>query len=255
MGLFLNMLEGMKTTPLIVSRIGRPGLLIALMLLVAAPLRAAEPLEAKTIDLRSLPALAEIVPILGQQRVVFVGETHDELSHHLVQLAIISALHRQHEIAIGVEFIQQPFQAPLDAYIAGEIDEETMLLRTQYMDRWGFDYRLYRPILQFARDNRIPLIALNVPSELTEKVVARGLDGLTPEDRAALPEIDRSDLEYREQLSAVFQSHPSSGGITVESFIDAQLLWDEGMAERTADYLRQNPKRIMVVLAGAGHLA
>ena len=47
-----------------------------------------------------------------------------------------------------------------------------MLKQTEYFTRWRFDYRLYRPILRFARDQGLPLVALNVPRELTERVAA-----------------------------------------------------------------------------------
>ncbi len=40
----------------------------------------------------------------------------------------------------------------------------------------------------------------------------------------------------------------------VERFIDVQLLWDESMAERAAEWLRQRPGSRMVILAGTGHV-
>ena len=107
-----------------------------------------------------LQSLATIIPALAEKRVVFIGETHDRFDHHLNQLAVIQRLHEQDpRWVIGLEYFQQPYQEYLDAYIAGTIDERTFLEKTEYFQRWRFDYRLYRPIFQYAREQGIPAAA------------------------------------------------------------------------------------------------
>src|SRR5215475_11975143 len=102
-----------------------------------------------------------VVMDISAARAVFIGESHDRYDQHLSELEIIRRLHEQNpnRWAIGVEFIQRPFQADLDAYLAGKIDEREFLKRTEYFDRWGFDFRLYRPIFGFAREHHIPMVA------------------------------------------------------------------------------------------------
>ena len=215
------------------------------------PYRVVLPEEAGNRSLQDL--LAE----LAGKRVIYVGETHSRYGHHLLQLEVIRGLYeRGVDLAIGMEFFQKPFQKWLDAWIAGEISEAEMLEKTQWYDRWRFDYRLYRPILQFAREHRIPVIALNVPRELTEQVSEKGIEGLDREERAQLPaEIDRSDQAYRERLHEVFTRHQGREESQFERFLDVQYSWDEGMAQSVADYLEHHPEKTMVVLAGSGHLA
>ena len=210
----------------------------------------------KALDLSALSTLEDIVPALAARRVVFVGETHNRYDHHLNQLEIIRRLHAIHpDLVIGMEFFQQPFQSYLDEFIAGNLSEDEFLKGTEYYERWKFDYRLYRPILEFARENNIPLIALNVPRELTEKVGAAGIDNLSAEDRSKIPTgFDRSDKAYEERLQEVFKMHPNADQKNFQHFYEAQLLWDEGMAERAAEFLKANPKKHMVILAGSGHL-
>lgn len=200
--------------------------------------------------------LAGIIPRLAQKRLVYVGETHSNYSHHLLQLEIIQRLYALNpDMAIGLEFFQQPFQHVLDAYIRGELSEAEMLSRAEWYDRWIYDYRLYRPILRFARDNGIPVLALNVPMEIIEQVSSKGIGGLTPDQRAALPAtIDDSDQVYRQRLRRIFEQHAASGKRSFDRFMDVQLSWDEGMARQIADYLKRHPQRRMVVLAGSGHL-
>ena len=204
-----------------------------------------------------MTGLEAVIPRIQERRVVFVGESHDRYGHHLAQLEVIRRLHGiSPDLAIGLEQFQQPFQEHLDDYVAGEIDEGEMLQRTEYFSRWRYDYRLYRPILQFAREQRIPLVALNVPKELTRAVGKLGFDGLDEAMRAQLPaDVGEADHAYRARLRGVFHMHPDAGERNFDHFVEAQLLWDEGMAERAAAYLNEHPQRRLVVLAGSGHIA
>ena len=208
------------------------------------------------LDLTKKQGVNSIVPRLSQDRVVYVGETHDRFDHHLNQLEVIRQLHRSKpNIAIGMEFFQQPFQPVLDDYIGGRISEKEMLLKTEWYKRWRYDYRLYRPIMRYAREHAVPVIALNVAGELIERVSAVGLAGLSQAERSQMPrEMDNSDKRYRERIQSVYQGHPHAGKGGFARFLEVQLAWDEGMAERIVRFLRENPDGDMVVLAGSGHL-
>jgi uncharacterized iron-regulated protein len=200
--------------------------------------------------------IGKIVTQLHGKRVVYVGEIHDRYSHHLAQLEVIQNLHRGNpSLAIGMEMFQRPAQTHLDQFVSGEISEREMLLATEWHKRWKYDYRLYRPILQFAREKGIPLVALNVSEELRQRVSDVGISGLEAGEREQVPaEIDYSDKMYEARLQEVFERHGSSMGREFERFVEVQLLWDETMAESAARYLEQNPERQLVVLAGGGHL-
>jgi uncharacterized iron-regulated protein len=209
------------------------------------------------IRLSDALTLKNLIPELANKRTVYVGETHTRYDHHLIQLEIIRRLHALNpELAIGMEFFQQPFQQHLDDYIRGDLDEREMLRRTEYYERWRYDYRLYAAILRYAREQGIPLVALNLPTELTQKVSRAGLDSLTNAERAQIPDdIDRSDKAYAQRLENIFQQHPEGQAPNFEQFLTSQLIWDEGMAQQIADYLTAHPATQMVVLAGSGHLA
>jgi uncharacterized iron-regulated protein len=208
------------------------------------------------LDLQAVSDLAGIIPRLAESRVVLVGESHNRFDHHLTQLEIIRRLHAIHpRLAIGMEAFQQPFQGVLDDYIAGRLSEQEMLRGTEYFKRWRYDFRHYAPILRYAREHRLPVLALNLPAELTRKVGRDGLDALAAEERARLPaEIDRSDAAYEQRLREIFDLHPESDR-SFDNFLDVQLLWDEGMAEQAAAYLLAHPEQRMVIVAGSGHLA
>jgi uncharacterized iron-regulated protein len=236
-----------------------------------------EIIDTKTavVDMATLGDLNGLIDKLASRRLVFVGETHDRYEDHLNQLAIIDGLRlRGKDVAIGLEPFQQPFQGDLDAYIAGTIDEAELLRRTDYFERWRYDYRLYRPILRLARAHGIPVIALNLEREITEAVGDGGLEALDSAQRSRIPaDLDRSDPAYVARVRSVFDAHPitrdkdkagddeagpeaeaAAAQARFERFLTVQLLWDEGMAERAAAYLQEHPEKTLVVLAGSGHL-
>lgn len=209
----------------------------------------------RVVKLEQTSPLAEIVAQIDDARVVLVGETHTRLDHHLVQLEILKLLYQKSpKLAIGVEWFQRPYQKHLDAYIAGEISEEEMLRLTGYFDRWRYDYRLYQPILQYAREHKIPVIALNASAELSNALSTSGFDDLPAELKEQLPEsYDWSDKDYEKRLRSIFDEHPDYPG-EFEDFLRGQLTWDESMAETAAQYLENNPESRMLLLAGSGHI-
>lgn len=209
----------------------------------------------RVVKLEQTSTLTQTIQKIDAARVLLVGETHTRWDHHLVQLEILKLLYQKSpKLAIGVEWFQQPYQKHLDAYVAGELSEQEMLHLSGYFERWRYDYRLYRPIMQYAREYKIPIIALNASQELSHALSKSGFDDLTAELKDQLPEsYDWSDKEYEKRLRSVFDEHPDYPG-EFEDFLRGQLTWDESMAERAAQYLDKNPESRLLILAGSGHI-
>ena len=195
------------------------------------------------IDLDTPLALDTLASQLAAKRVVFVGEIHNRYDHHLNQLEIIRLLHdRDSNLAIGVEYFPQTVQQQVDDYIAGRTSEQEFLRASDYFKNWGYDYRLYAPIFRYAREQHIPVRALNVPNELPSAVARVGIAGLSESQRKYLPgEREPADDAYRARLRSAFQAHGPSKPGDFEHFVEAQLVWDEGMAQSAAAYLEEIP--------------
>jgi len=208
------------------------------------------------LDMRQSGTLDSILPELARSKVVFVGEQHDNYGHHLAQLDIIQRLHALNpQIAIGMEMFQQPYQSFVQDYVDGRVSEREMLQGSEWYERWRHDYRLYQPILEFARQQGIPVIALNLQREITDKVARSGLTVLTEQERQHLPrKIDKRDQEYESRLRQIYHQHPHRDGSKFENFHEVQLLWDESMAQQVADYVKAHPQKQMIALVGSGHL-
>ena len=200
--------------------------------------------------------LNDVIDEIAKNRVVYVGENHTDFSSHLNQLKIIKAMYKNNPmLSIGMEMFQKQFQKHLDEFVSGKIDEKEMLKKTEYYKRWKYDYELYRPILLFAKEKQIPIVALNIDREITKKVVNGGFDSLSKEQLAEVPDsINFDNAKYKEQLKEVYSLHQSERFENFEQFYHAQLLWDESMAKNMVDFMKKNPDYSMAVLAGNGHI-
>ena len=191
---------------------------------------------------------------------VYIGETHNRYEDHLLQLRVIRALYHQNpDLAIGMEMFNRADQEVLDAYVLNhEIDEAEFLRRTHYFTNWRYDYRYYQPIVNFARANRIPVIALNLPQKTVSEVFkGEGLSGLTEKQQAQIPpDRDLAMSGYRERIGSFFQMHRQAPGQpgNFNNFLQAQAIWDETMAASVADFLEARPDYRMAVVAGRGHI-
>ena len=199
---------------------------------------------------------------LAKANVVYLGETHDNPEDHKIQLQIIQALQQRNpkKIAIAMEMFQHPYQDILNRYLAGELSEQELVAQSQYNQRWGYPWEYYAPILRFAKEKQLPVIALNIPAQITRTVARAGLESLTQAQLLLIPplkEIRTDNIEYRQLLAKSFGQHQHSGhgnNSGFERFFQAQVVWDETMAAGIAKFLQTNTRDRVVVLAGQGHI-
>jgi uncharacterized iron-regulated protein len=197
---------------------------------------------------------------LGTAPVICFGELHDEASHHDAQLRGLRELTLQAReagqvLGVGLEMFQRPFQSALSGFVESRIDEETLLRESEYATRWGYDFSLYRPLLTLARDQSLPTLALNAPTELTRQIGRTGLASLDAGQLASLPELDLQDPEHRAYILGLFGVLPEHDvEVAIENLYAAQTTWDETMAQTSSDWLTSDGAGArLVVLAGLGH--
>ena len=203
--------------------------------------------------------LEDIFPELMKSRIVFVGEAHDQFAHHINQLDVIRKLHKAGaKIGVGMEMFQKPYQKVIDDYLAGQITESEFLKQTEYFNKWRYDYNLYKPIVDFLKENNIPLIALNIDGGISRKIGRKGIDSLSKYERKQLPDkLDFSHEKYRADLRMFYDMYgkeANHGHGDFNQFFQAQTIWDETMADSAALFLAENPDRKLVILAGNGHI-
>lgn len=203
-------------------------------------------------DLLRLPKLTAD---LSSKKVILVGELHDQFEQHIAQLGVLKSLHENNpKLGIGVEWIQSSFQPVVDDFMAGRIDELTFIKETRFMERWGYDYRMFRPILSYAKRHNIPLFALNAPQEVTDKISDNGLESLSAEEKAAIaPKIHPPSEDNLMELEEHFTRYVSDPD-KIERMITVKRVWDETMTHNTLKALNQPNINQMVVFAGVNHV-
>lgn len=201
-------------------------------------------------------SLSQLAAVAGSSDLVLIGEAHDNKYHHDMQLDLIRSLYANKlPLAIGLEMIQADSQQQLDEWTGGRMNEPAM--QAVFEANWSQDWPLYRDIFIFARDNQIPMLALNVRKEIVRKVSQHGFASLTPEEKGGLPEGTRCDLRnpqialLRKSFQAV-ADHLRNGKM-FNNFCEAQTVRNSGMAINMVRYLKKHPGRKIVGLTGIWH--
>ncbi|MBM3994945.1 MAG: ChaN family lipoprotein [Planctomycetes bacterium] len=200
----------------------------------------------------------ELTDRLLNADMICIGESHDNVLCHRVQLQIIKALHaRDARLGVGMEMFQRPYQTFLDQFIRGDLSEDEMLKHTEYRTRWGFHWSLYQPIVDFCRRNSVPLAALNVAREMTAKISKGGYKSLSDEDKKTLGPIDyhvKVHRDYWYETLAKMHGNTKVSEDQKERSYQVMTTWDEYMGASAAMFQTSRNLRRMVVLAGSGHI-
>lgn len=233
-----------------ISPLGKALLIPVLLLLLSA----CSISKAVRIENREVIGVDTMISELRGTQLLFVGERHDAPAHHELQLDILKAVKAEGKpMAIGMEMFEGSSQRAIDAWCAGKVPEEAF--RKVFAWNWRhLPWELYRDILIYARDNRIPVIALNAPRDVVQSVAKSGFASLTKEQRQQLPDgIDASvDDAYLDFMMSFYPMH-GRGGEAFRNIGEAQMLRNKVMARRITDYLGSHPGTNMVVIAGGGH--
>lgn len=214
--------------------------------------------------------MAEMV----RRPIILLGESHTNAEHHRWQLHTLAALHgRRPDMVVGFESFPRHVQPVLDQWVNGELDAGAFLKAVEWRKVWGYDADLYLPLFHFARQNRVPMVALNVDRALVSRVSHEGWSVIPADERAGLSDPAPAGDAYRESLARTYLYKQSLQGggdpeadineadiaaviETVEfaRFVEAQLTWDRSMAEALAEARRRQPGALVVGIMGQGHV-
>jgi uncharacterized iron-regulated protein len=240
----------------------------------------------------------DIVQAMGANQVVFVGETHDDPTAHMLELELLKTATEAYAgpaqavgdgatgthdgqaksdegrpLALSLEFFERDVQLPLDEYLAGLISESSFLEATRPWERYRTDYR---PLVEFAKEHELPVIAANAPRRYVTMVARHGresLNQLSPQALSYLPPLPygKASKAYRDQwiatISAVMEQEGMKCGVPVAhaaappgshaqmgNQLDSQVLWDATMANSIYRYLSAHPDALVLHMVGGFHV-
>ncbi|MBL4596680.1 MAG: ChaN family lipoprotein [Robiginitomaculum sp.] len=211
--------------------------------------------------------LDEALDDLVKYDVVFVGESHGHTANHLLQTKVFAGLYDRHNnMALSMEQFERDQQAALDKYLAGEIGESTL---TKGDIGWRHYEQSYRPMVEFAKKNGLPVIAANAPAMAIRCIGMNGpsfLDTVTGEKRGWLAQtLNLQDGAYKDKYykfaGASTNHSPDAGKDQAEKdspqfkSFSAQVTRDDTMAESIYEHLQANPGRKVMHTNGSFHSA
>jgi uncharacterized iron-regulated protein len=208
--------------------------------------------DGRTVSSDDVAAAADGLPF------VFLGESHTNPAHHQMQAAIIQALVRRgRDVVVGFEMFTRPKQDSLNPWTLGLYNQNEFIEKSEWKTQWGFDYGLYKPIFDTIKADHLAMIALNVPRAWVHSVGQGGYAALTPDEKSQLPQdLFLGNQQHKAIFTSMMGGHPMTGAVG-DNIYEAQVLWDEGMADTAIKYMQNRhpgPKTVFVVVAGAGHL-
>jgi uncharacterized iron-regulated protein len=240
----------------------------------------------------------DIVRAMGGNQVIFVGETHDDPTAHMLELELLKGATAKYgvpsqadsaakpgagdvvpgsgggrPVALSLEFFETDVQLPLDEYLAGLISESSFLADTRPWPRYRTDYR---PLIEFAKDHDLPVIAANAPRRYVNMVARHGRESLNQLSRQALAYLPplpygHASAAYRDQwiatIAEVMKQEGMKCGVPVAhaaappgshaqmgNQLDSQVLWDATMAYSIFRYLSGQPDALVLHMVGGFHV-
>lgn len=162
---------------------------------------------------------------------VFFGELHDDPIGHWFELEITKDLYssKQTNLVLAAEMFESDIQVIMSEYLEGKISQKSFESEARIWPNYKTDYK---PLVEFAKKNKLFFVASNVPRRYASAVNKHGfeiLDSLSDDAKTFLPPLpikyDSTVNCYAEMLKMKdMNSHITS------NFPKAQAIKDATMA-------------------------
>ncbi len=106
---------------------------------------------------------------------VLFGEYHDNPISHWLQLSLTKELHKTKPLVLGAEMIERDNQTQLNQYLSGEINQKALDTLARLWNNYKTDYK---PLVDFAKENKLRFVATNIPRRYASMVYRGGFEAL-----------------------------------------------------------------------------
>lgn len=195
--------------------------------------------------------LDEIPKILKGNDVVIWGEEHNDSIGHQLELQTFELLNKTDVYALGMEMFESDVQEVMDEYLQD-------LIRPDYLISAGRawpNYSDYQPLVEFAKEHKLSVIASNAPKRYVSAVTKNGLDFLPKFNALALSYLAPLPIHvdtgaYRTKFENIMGGHDALMGSHI---FESQNLWDATMAWHIATFLQKYPTAKIFHINGGFH--
>ena len=206
--------------------------------------------------------LKEMIEELGDYDVIFFGEFHENKILHALELELLKMFHSNNKnMIISMEMFERDVQTVLDEYLNDEILEEDFLANSRPWPNYEPDYK---PIIEFAKENELTVVAANIPRRYANMISKQGLnalDSLSAEEKKFVTKKHKVfEDEYKTRFIETMKSNmehsskmPKNMKMNLELIYAAQCIKDDTMAESILKYQRIPPRRKVIHFNGDFH--
>lgn len=200
----------------------------------------------------------QIIEAIGKSDIVFLGENHDDATAHFLEAEIFKKsfenYSKNRRVTLSMEMFERDVQTVVDEYLKDLITEKKFLDDSRPWNNYKTDYR---PLVEFAKQNNLPLIAANAPRRYVNMVSRNGresLNQLSPDAKKWLAPLPYSSpsVEYSRKFNALMGTANSETNAP-SKILEAQALWDATMAFSISEYLKKEKNALVVHLNGGFH--
>ena len=197
--------------------------------------------------------LDDIAADLANADVLFFGEEHSDSTGHYLEQTLFKKLSARYpnQLALSMEMFETDCQYILDEYLDGLILEKTLISDGR---AWQ-NYKDYRPLIEWAKANMLPVVAANAPHRYVSLVNRSGLGSLEQLDKTGkmylppLP-IDTATGTYYQKFLKIMGGHAALGGMQL---FQAQNLWDATMGWSIARFAKSHKGYKIFQVNGSFH--
>jgi uncharacterized iron-regulated protein len=195
----------------------------------------------------------DIIAALDTTDVLFFGEEHNDSTCHVLEALLLQKINEKYpgRTALSMEMFETDCQNVLDEYLDVLIREKNFITEAR---AWK-NYKDYRPLIEYAKINQVPVIAANAPARYVNMVNRMGLTSLDKLNKtgkswlAPLP-IDTATGVYYENFLQVMGGHNTMGGMQM---FQAQNVWDATMGWSIARFLKKHRNYKILHVNGGFH--
>jgi uncharacterized iron-regulated protein len=161
--------------------------------------------------------------------VVLFGEQHDNPINHWLEQELTKDLYeaKKDKLVLGAEMFEADDQIVVNEYLSGSITEKTFKDECKLWTNFPTDYK---PLLDFAKKNKLPFIATNVPRRYANMVYSRGLEKLDSIEPEAKRWIAPLPIAYDKTLKCYQDIFTAAKGHGGENLPKSQAIKDATMA-------------------------
>ena len=187
--------------------------------------------------------------------VVYLGEQHDNPTHHAHQRAVLEALvARGVRPALGFEMLEEDQQADVDQALAGTLSAGDLDERLRWRARGWPDIAMYQPLFEIAAREKLPVIALDLDPTVSRRIAREGLGSLGARAEGLASRLPADTPRENVIAGVIRESHC---GLLPEArlptMVDAWHARNVTMARRLAAALDRG--LTVAVIVGRGHQA